>query len=100
MSGVDKDKYISSILIVFAGGALLNLAVESRFWHGAEGFIAFLHAILQLHVNAQGIRKIWELVASGGTAAGLYVWLFDKFLWKAFFCRVGWSVSQILREPG
>lgn len=91
MSGVDEDKYIRSILFVFAGGALLNLAVVSPFLHGATGVSVSLHAILRPTLNNQGIPMIWESLTSGGSWAALYVWLFNRFLWKASFLQ-GWMV--------
>jgi hypothetical protein len=33
MNGIDRGKYLSSILFVFAVGALLNLAFDQQIWH-------------------------------------------------------------------
>ena len=94
MNGIDKGKYISSILLAAALGALANLTVHSHFWEGAEGFHAQLRALQHLTVSVEGIPKIWELLTSGGAAASLYMWLFEKWLWK-----IPWLQGGLVRFP-
>jgi hypothetical protein len=82
MNVVDRGKYVSSILIAFAMGVMLNLALEQHLWHGATSLAGLWHAIKGLHVDKTGLSQIWPFVASGGTFAGIYVWLFEKYFWK------------------
>lgn len=82
MNVVDRRKYVSSILIAFAMGAMLNLALEQHPWDGATSLAGLWHAVKGLHVNKTGLSQIWAFVAGGGTFAGIYVWLFEKYLWK------------------
>src|SRR5262249_39981608 len=91
MSGIDKTKYINSVLFVFAVGALLNLAIDQQIWKAGHSLGALWLALKNLRPDPQGVSQIWKLVGSGGTLAALYIWAFDTFLWKIPFLQ-GWLV--------
>lgn len=91
MNVVDRGKYVSSILIAFAMGALVNLAIDQHIWQGGWSWVALWHAINGLHVDKTGLSQIWTFIASGGTFAGIYIWLFEKYFWKLRLLQ-GWFV--------
>jgi hypothetical protein len=66
---VSKEKYYSSILFVAVLGAVLQLIISQS-------------TIRDLTLHQDGLVHIWEFTASGGGLAGLYVFLFEKWLWK------------------
>jgi len=91
LSVIDNKKYLTSILLVSAVGVILHLAIDQHVWHAVHNLGTLLQAIKNLYINIKGPSDIWKFVGSGGTLAAVYVWLFEKVLWKIPLLQ-GWMV--------
>jgi SMODS-associating 2TM, beta-strand rich effector domain len=93
----DKQKYFGSVLFVFVLGAVLQVAISQLIdnrtsIHNFRDLASSTYDLTKtLKVDLTGIVKIWQFVASGGFLAGIYCWLFERWLWKCPWLQ-GWLV--------